>query len=140
VRLVDREHDRLADLSFRIALCLFQKRFAHHPIAPRREHFPLKVFDFEILILFVDDHCPAFFGERLGRDIRPNVEYLRQAQEWPFRVFDRVDCVISVRRKPGAAPEVIVRVAQLPRLQRFRVLRLKLLDVDVFQICFWCRS
>ena len=86
--------------------------------------FRSKVLDLEILLLLVDDHRPAGFGQRLGGDVRAQIEDLRQAQERAFRVFDRVDDVVAERREARLAAEIIVGVAELAGFQRLRVLLL----------------
>src|ERR1035441_2784882 len=66
--------------------------------------------------------------EGLGRDVRADIKDLRHAEERAFRVLHRVDDVIAERRHPRLAAEVAVRVAQVPRFERLRVLPTQLLN------------
>ena len=132
--LVHGEHDGFADVASRVALRFFQKRLAHDAIAGGRENFPFKVFDFEIFLLLVDDDRPAGFIQRLRGDVGTEINDFWQAQKRAFRVFHRVNDVVTERGKARFAAEIIVGVAEQTDFKGFRIFLFKLLDVDVFQI------
>jgi len=58
--------------------------------------FPLQVADFEILLLLIHHPRPAGFLQRLGRDVRAQVEDF-QAEERAFRILHRFDDVVAKR-------------------------------------------
>ena len=134
VRLVHREDDRLADIAVRVPLGLTQKCVAHDTVAVRGEDLALEVLDLEVLLLFVDDHRPSRFLQRLGRDVRTAVDDLGKTEERTLRVFYGVNDVVAEGRLARLASEVVIRVAQLAGLERLRIFGREIFKVDVLQV------
>ena len=65
VLLVYGKDERFAEGAVGFFLCVLEKRFAHHPVAVRREYLAFQVLNLETLLLFVDGHHPPFFLQRV---------------------------------------------------------------------------
>ena len=138
MRLVHGEDDGFADGPGWVFLRFLEKGFAHETIARGCENLPLQVLNLEVFILLVDDDRPAILRERLGGDIGAHVNNLGQTKKRAFGVFDGINNIVTVGRKSGFAPEVVVGVAKLPRFETLWVLGFQLFEVDVLQICLRC--